>query len=372
MPLLAISDQEIESLEVPRYIVYGTHAVEKLPEVCRRLGIQSVVVVSGPTKTRKIAQDMVIPLLEDNFDIESMSLRQINYQILEELTESCKPKPGMRSAVVSVGGGTIFDPVKAATSWANTHYISIPTSSAHDGFASPYINFRLKILIKEVQEEKKWPPYVSHSPLALLGDVEIIKSQPMRMLASGVGDCVSKFVALKDWELAHRIRGDRYDPYSAIYGLMSAEMVEQNLETIQYGDEKGHKTVLKALGGSGVAMSIAGSSRPASGSEHLISHSLDFLTLKHDIKCNATHGEQVGVASIICMFLHGGDRWKKIQEILETIEAPTSFLTLGFDYDTVLEAILTAHTIRPRYTILGTGLTKAVAQNAIEVTGVCQ
>lgn len=372
MVTLIASEGELESVEVPRQIVYGEKAVEKLPEVCNRLGIQSVVVVSGPTATRKIAQQRIIPLLDGNFSPKFMSLSQVDYQVLENLREYCKSEPGTQNAVIAVGGGNTFDPVKVATSWENTHYISIPTSSAHDGFASPYINFRLRLMIDKVQEEKSRPAYVSHSPLGIIGDVEIIKSQPKRMLASGVGDCVSKFVALKDWELAHRIRGERYDPYSAIYGLMSAEMVEQNLEAIQNGDEKGHKTVLKALGGSGVAMSIAGSSRPASGSEHLISHSLDFLTLNNDIKCDATHGEQVGVASIICMFLHGGDRWEKIREILETVGAPTSFLTLGFDYDTVLEAILTAHTIRPRYTILGTGLTKTAAKNAIEFTGVCQ
>lgn len=372
MVLLATSDQEIESVEVPRHIVYGEQAVNKLPEVCKRLGIQSIVVVSGPSATRKIAQEKVIPLLEDGFDLEFVTIDQVDYQVLENLTNACKPEPGMRSVVVSVGGGTTFDPVKVATSWANTHYISFPTSSAHDGFASPYINFLLSRLITEYHDTKGGRPYVSHSPLALLGDVEIIKNQPRRMLLSGFGDCLAKFVALKDWDLAHRMHGDLYDPYSATYALMSAKMVEQNIETIQNGNEKGHTTVLKALGGSGVAMSIAGSSRPASGSEHLISHSLDLLTQKHDIKCDATHGEQVGIASILCMFLHGGEHWKKILKSLETVKAPISFTDLGFDSELVLEAVLMAHTIRPRYTILGTGLTKNAAQNAIDVTGVCQ
>jgi glycerol-1-phosphate dehydrogenase [NAD(P)+] len=369
--LLATSDQEIESVEVPRHIVYGDQAVNKLPEVCKRLGIQSIVVVSGPSATGKIAQEKVIPLLEDDFDLEFVTLDQVDYQVLENLTNACKPESGRRSAVIAVGGGRTFDPVKVATCWANTHYLSVPTSSAHDGFASPYINFKLRLMISEDQEENV-PPYNSHSPLGIIGDVEIIKNQPRRMLLSGFGDCLAKFVALKDWELAHRIHGDLYDPYSASYALMSAKMVEQNIETIQNANEKGHTTVLKALGGSGVAMSIAGSSRPASGSEHLISHSLDLLTLKHDIKCDATHGEQVGVASILCMFLHGGDHWEKILKSLEVVNAPISFTDLGFDSELVLEAVLMAHTIRPRYTILGTGLTKTAAQNAIDITGVCQ
>ncbi len=363
---------ETESVEVPRQIVYGDNAVKELPEVCKRLGIQSVVVVSGATHTRKIAREMVIPLLEDKFDLEFMKLSLIDYQTLEDLAESCKPDQGTRSAVVAVGGGRTFDPVKVATSWASTHYISIPTSSAHDGFASPYINFLLSRMITEMHNAKDGRPYISHSPLAICGDLSIIKNQPKRMLNSGFGDCVSKFVAIKDWELAHRIKGDPFDPYSATYGLMSAQMVDNNLSSIQSASEKGQKIVLKALGGSGVAMSIAGSSRPASGSEHLISHTLDLLTVENDLKPNATHGEQVGIASILCMFLHGGDHWKKIKMLLETVAAPISFAEIGYDSDTILEAILKAHSIRPRYTILGTGLTKAAATDAIETTGVCQ
>ena len=362
----------MESVEVPRQIVYGERAVEKLPEVCRRLGIQSVVIATGPTSTREIAKKKVIPLLESDFEVEIVILGQIDYQQLEDLAESSKPKPGTRNAVIAIGGGKTFDPVKVATSWANTQYISVPTSSAHDGFASPYINYRLRHMITEVHNAKRGPDYISHSPLAIIGDVEIIKNQPRRMLTSGVGDCLSKFVALKDWDLAHRIRGEPYDPYGATYALMSAQMVEKNVTVIQNGAEEGHKIVLKALGGCGVAMSIAGSSRPASGSEHLISHTLDLMSLKNGIKYNATHGEHVGVASILSMYLLGGDRWEEIKGILEAVGAPTSFKDLGLDSETVLSTILMAHTIRPRYTILGTGLTKAAAQKAIEETGVCE
>ncbi|MFQ5981376.1 MAG: iron-containing alcohol dehydrogenase [Candidatus Heimdallarchaeota archaeon] len=193
------SKAELESVEVPRQIVYGEMAVEKLPEVCNRLGIQSVVVVSGPTATRKIAQERIIPLLDTNFSPKFMSLSRVDYQVLEDLREYCKSEPGTRNAVIAVGGGNTFDPVKVATSWGNTHYISVPTSSAHDGFASPYINFRLRLMIDNVQEEKNSPAYVSHSPLGIILNIQQGKNLDWHQPALNV------------WSITYDYRNDQQD-----------------------------------------------------------------------------------------------------------------------------------------------------------------
>ncbi len=122
---------------------------------------------------------------------------------------------------------------------------------------------------------------------------------------------------------------------------------------------------MKALVASGVAMSIAGSSRPASGSEHKFSHALDEVAPKP-----ALHGEQCGVGTIMCMYLHGGN-WQEIRSSLETIGAPTNAAQLGIEEEYIIEALLHAHTIRPeRYTILGTGLTREAAEKVAKITGV--
>ena len=125
--------------------------------------------------------------------------------------------------------------------------------------------------------------------------------------------------------------------------------------------------VVKALVASGVAMSIAGSSRPASGSEHKFSHALNLVAPKP-----ALHGEQCGMGSIMMMFLHGG-KWQKIRQALLTIGAPTNAKELGIDPEYIIEALLQAHTIRPqRYTILGTGLTEDAARNLAKITYVIE
>jgi glycerol-1-phosphate dehydrogenase [NAD(P)+] len=125
--------------------------------------------------------------------------------------------------------------------------------------------------------------------------------------------------------------------------------------------------VVKALVSSGVAMSIAGSSRPASGAEHLISHQLDRIS-----PGEALHGHQVGVASVMTAYLHTGERgkWADIRAALESLGAPTTAEELGIDAETLIEAMTTAHEIRDRYTILGDGMSESAARSVAETTGV--
>jgi glycerol-1-phosphate dehydrogenase [NAD(P)+] len=124
--------------------------------------------------------------------------------------------------------------------------------------------------------------------------------------------------------------------------------------------------VVKALISSGMAISIAGNSRPASGAEHKFSHALDILAPKP-----ALHGEQCGVGTIMMMYLHGGD-WEFIRDTLKTIKAPVNASQLGIDPEYIIQALTKAHTIRKeRYTILGDrGLTVESAEKLARKTKV--
>jgi glycerol-1-phosphate dehydrogenase [NAD(P)+] len=148
---------------------------------------------------------------------------------------------------------------------------------------------------------------------------------------------------------------------------MTAEMLVESADSIKQGLEESSWIVVKALVSSGVAMSIAGSSRPASGAEHLFSHQLDRL-----VPNGALHGHQVGVGSIMTEYLHSGQKgkWKDARDALAAIGAPTTADELGIDDETVIEALTTAHQIRDRYTVLGDGMSEEAAIEAATVTGV--
>jgi len=158
---------------------------------------------------------------------------------------------------------------------------------------------------------------------------------------------IAKFTAVKDWQLAHEEKDEYYGGYAASLALMSAKLVMQNVKLMRKKNEEGLRVLIEALISCGVSMSIAGSSRPCSGSEHLFSHALDI------IKPNcAMHGERCGVGTIMMAYLHGAN-WKRIRDALQKLHAPTTAKELGVGKDDVVRALELAATIRPeRYTIL--------------------
>ena len=128
------------------------------------------------------------------------------------------------------------------------------------------------------------------------------------------------------------------------------------------------RILVEALISSSVAMCIAGSTRPASGSEHLFSHALDMVAPKP-----ALHGEQVGVGAIMMSYLHGRN-WRAIRDVLRRAGAPTNARELGIEDKYIVEALTIAHKIRPeRYTILGDrGLSWEAAERLVRVTEVIE
>jgi glycerol-1-phosphate dehydrogenase [NAD(P)+] len=107
-------------------------------------------------------------------------------------------------------------------------------------------------------------------------------------------------------------------------------------------------------------MSIAGSSRPASGAEHKFSHALDRIAPGKGL-----HGEKCGIGTIMTLFLHGAD-WRAAREALRKIGAPTTLGEIGIDDATGVEALLLAATIRPeRFTILDRGISRESAESLI-------
>jgi glycerol-1-phosphate dehydrogenase [NAD(P)+] len=185
------------------------------------------------------------------------------------------------------------------------------------------------------------------APIAVVADSRIVSESPYRFTASGCGDVISKAVAARDWKMAHDVNGEYYGEYSGSLALMSSSLVMRSANQVQKRLDAGYRTLIEALVSCGVAMSIAGSSRPCSGSEHLFSHALDMLA-----KRPALHGEQCGVGTIMMAKLHGLN-WRSIRDSLRIIGAPTTASELGISRETIIDAMVKAKDIRPeRYTIL--------------------
>ncbi len=324
-------------MQLPREVIIGNGVIERVNEVSRRLGFtQSALIIAG-SKTYDIAGKTVKELLEENgmevksFLVESATVKDV--EAVEEKIKALKPQ-----VVFGVGGGTKIDAAKLSSARQEVPFISVPTTASHDGIASP---------LSSVKGFEKPYSVMAQAPIAIIADTNIIMQAPWRFVISGCGDVVAKFTAVKDWKLAHEEKNEYYGEYAASLALMSAKLVIQNAKLIKPGNEEGLRVLLEALISCGVSMSIAGSSRPCSGSEHLFSHALDIIKSNH-----AMHGEQCGVGTIMMTYLHKAN-WKRVRETLKMLGAPTNAEELHIKKEDVIKALEMAPTIRPeRYTVL--------------------
>jgi glycerol-1-phosphate dehydrogenase [NAD(P)+] len=324
-------------MQLPREVVLGNGTLELIVPICKKLGFSKSAFVITGVETYMVAGRRVIDSLNDS-GISTDHLLVYSPTVEEVNAVKARVKETKPQVILGVGGGTKIDVAKLGAAHQGLPFISVPTTASHDGIASP---------LASVKGSDKAYSIMAQAPMAIIADTNVIVQAPHRYTASGCGDVLAKFTAVQDWFLAYKVRNEYYGEYAASLALMSAKLVSRNAEAIRPGDEEGLRILLEALISCGVAMSIAGSSRPSSGSEHLFAHALDVVASKH-----AMHGEQAGVGAIMMARLHKLN-WRRIKSKLEKTGAPTTAEELGVEPEDVIEALVKAKNIRPeRYTIL--------------------
>jgi len=350
---------EIHEITLPVKIVVGPAVLNKISSYLSNILTDNATVglITGPN-TYRVAGRVV----EENLGeygcktkvwiVEDASISEAE-NILREASTIDKLK-----VFIGVGGGKTIDIAKYVAMKLQGIVISIPTAPSHDGVASPFAS--LKGLDKPLSIPTK-------TPYAILADIDVISKAPPRLIRSGVGDLLGKLVAVKDWRLAHKLRNEYYGEYAARLALLSAEHVIRYHELVASMKPEGVRILVEALISSGVAMCIAGSSRPASGSEHLFSHALEQLA-----PGKALHGEKVAFGTILMLYLYGDRKWILVKKIMKKLGLPTTVKELGVEPETVVEALVLAPKIRPeRYTILGeNGISREAAWRLLRETGV--
>ncbi|MGM0604684.1 MAG: NAD(P)-dependent glycerol-1-phosphate dehydrogenase [Halobacteriota archaeon] len=340
-------------IKLPRNVLVGHAVLDDLGAAVDELHLSGEpLVVTSPTPNR-IAGDR----LAEQFDgAETVIVESASFASIERVIDAAEAEGA--GFLIALGGGKPIDIAKMAADRLGIGFVSVPTVASHDGIVSGR---------SSIPEGDTRHSVAADPPLAVVADTEIIAQAPWELTTAGCADIISNYTAVKDWRLAHRLKNVEYSEYAGALSEMTAEMLVDNAGSIKKGLEESSWIVVKALVSSGVAMSIAGSSRPASGAEHLFSHQLDRIAPEP-----ALHGHQVGVGSIITEYLHSGTdgQWTAIRAALQSIDAPTTAAELGIAPEIVIEALTTAHEIRDRYTIFGNGVSEAAAIEAATVTGV--
>jgi len=337
---------EPHEIELPRKVLLGHGVIRQLPSVCKEFCASGSALVLSDRTTMKVAGEAVAGAIGCEIGI----INGPEYDEAEKLKEE-HPDIGL---IVSVGGGKTIDTGKFLAFDKGIPLISAPTAPSHDGIASERVSI--------TRNGRKYSARAK-PPVAIVADVDILLKAPYRLIASGCADVVSNFVSVYDWKLGKE-QGEYYSKYAATLALLSAEMVKNSAMAIRKLEERGIRDLLEAIITSGISMSLAQSSRPASGSEHMFSHAMEGLG------STALHGQQCGLGSIAMACLQGQD-WKGIRDTLSVIGSATTARELGVDDDMVVSALVNAKRIRDRHTILNIKpLDENRARELCEKTGI--
>jgi glycerol-1-phosphate dehydrogenase [NAD(P)+] len=252
-------------------------------------------------------------------------------------------------SVVACGGGQTLDVGKYVASHGGVPFVSVPTQASHDGMSSPVAVMR--------QSDDDADSYGVSPPAALIVPLYLIARAPRVTIVSGAADLVANVLAIADWEWARDLHGEAFDDYAALLGRAAAQQILAGREVFVPGRPFTYEEIDQLVTGlilSGLAMTRAGSSRPCSGPEHLISHAFDALTLGH-----GTHGEQVAVGAFLAAQLYPErEDLLPVLDLLTRIGAPSRPSELGISRDEAVQAVRLSASVRPnRRSRLTTALT---------------
>ncbi len=288
------------TIAIPGLVRIKSGALGKLGIYCKRSGFNTVGVISSSDIPSSILEKAKTSLT--NAEVQATQWISCDEASFEQAQKIFFSLSGEISAIIGIGGGRALDVAKYTAFLARLPYISVPTSLSNDGFCSPGASLTI------AGEKRSLSATI---PFGVIIDTDVCLSAPELLWLSGVGDLAAKLTAVRDWKLAFHATGTPVNDFAA---LLSDATVAQFISR-PVRDSEGIRLLGTSLMLNGIAMEICQSSRPASGSEHLISHALDRISARPRL-----HGLQVGVATYIISRLQG--------EQAETIN--NLFTTCGF------------------------------------------
>ena len=276
--------QRPTQIAIPTLVRVKDGALDRLGVYLGRGGHRQVAVLLSKGLTAPLPDRLATALKKQG--IEAAAWVEVAENDIESAARLFADLPKV-SAVVGVGGGKALDVAKYVGFLGRLPYYAVPTSLSNDGFCSPQSSLTVR------GKRRSLPAAL---PFGVVIDTAVGRDAPRLLTLSGVGDLVAKFTAIHDWKLAFHAVGEPVDDFAA---LLSDGSVHAYLSHPAF-DLEGIRLLATALMLNGIAMEMCGSSRPASGSEHLISHALDATSARPRL-----HGLQVGVATYLVSLLQG-------------------------------------------------------------------
>lgn len=269
-----------------KYVFIEKGAVNRISDLCSKY---KSIVVAADKNTYAVCGKTVLNQIGDKLEalkvFECDGFLVPDETAVDSLTAKLSDKTDL---IIGIGSGVMQDLCKYVSFEKKLPYFIVATAPSMDGYASKgaaMIAGNMKVT------------YNAHVPEAIIGDVDILKDAPMDMIKSGYGDILGKFSCLNDWKLSHVVNDEYLCDY--VYNLT----YDMLLKTKDLGpkllarDEDAIKTLMEALIGVGIAMAYVGNSRPASGSEHHLSHFFEVIGIMKN-EPYFMHGTDVAYSAV--------------------------------------------------------------------------
>lgn len=298
-------------------IITGNGAINKLPEVLKELATKKVFLLAD-CNTYSAAGESVAKLLSEN------GIAYSQYVFPDTALEPDEKAVGSAvmhydktcDAVVAIGSGVINDIGKILSNTADRPYIIVATAPSMDGYASATSSMTMDGLKVSLP---------SRCADVIIGDTDILKNAPEKMLKAGIGDMVAKYISIAEWRISHLVTGEYYCEAVADLVRCALKKCVDNADGLLKREDTAVEAVFEGLIIGGIAMAYAGLSRPASGVEHYISHVWDMRGASLGTPVEL-HGLQCALGTLIAVKMY--EKFKKITPDKEKALACVN----GFDY----------------------------------------
>ncbi|AGI39639.1 glycerol dehydrogenase [Thermoclostridium stercorarium subsp. leptospartum DSM 9219] len=283
-------------------VVIENGAIAKIPEILIFFNFKKIFMVADEN-TYNVAGAGIEKILR-NGDFELYKLVYIREGNLvpdeKAMGEFIINLPETTDVILAVGSGVISDLCKFMSYKLKIPYIMVATAPSMDGYASTAAPLTINGLKTTLS---------ATVPKAIIGDIDILKNAPMDMIRAGFGDVIGKYSAINDWKLGRLINDEYYCEFVSDMVMYSVKKCVETADRLQKRDDSAIRNLMECLLLTGIAMSYTGNSRPASGSEHHLSHFIEMVYM-FDGKESPPHGIKVGFNTIAVNYIR-----EKISEL---------------------------------------------------------
>lgn len=306
-------------------VTVGDGAINDIAAIVKNLNNKNLnkstekVFVLADKNTYAAAGEKVCDLLEkDNINVSKYVFKDDNLEPDEKSVGLAVMNfDSTADVVVGVGSGVINDIGKILSNVANKPYVIVGTAPSMDGYASATSSMTMEGIKISLN---------SKCPDVIVGDIDVLAKAPKKMMASGLGDMVAKYISICEWRISNLINGEYYCPKVAELVRISLKKCVDSSDKLLCGDKEAVRAVFEGLIVCGGAMKLAGLSRPASGVEHYISHIWDMRGAEFNTPVE-NHGYQCALGTLTAASIYD-----KIKKITPNKEKAMEYVS-KFDYN---------------------------------------